>query len=242
MNYQSTSWLSMIFLLFSIPAIAAEDEITGAVTAASNGDRLPGAVVMLKGTSLGTLTDEDGRYRISAEKGDTLLFTMLGYEDGMVVFEGQSTIDVALKEIETKLDEAIVVGYGSIRKRDMTGSISTIDGSALKNYPATDFSQMLAGRAAGVEAVSVSGKPGATAAIRIRGIGTVNSSEPLYVVDGVPLNSSSDLDPRSIESMQVLKDASATAIYGSRGSNGVVLITTKKGQAGKLNVSFVCKI
>ena len=138
----------MIFLLFSIPAIAAEDEITGAVTAASNGDLLPGAVVMLKGTSSGTLTNEDGHYRISAEKGDTLLFTMLGYEDEIVVFEGQSTIDVALEEIETKLDEAIVVGYGSIRKKDMTGSISTIDGSALKNYPATDFSQMLAGRAA----------------------------------------------------------------------------------------------
>lgn len=238
MKYQSTIWLSMIFLLFSISAIAAEDEITGTVTAASNGDLLPGAVVMLKGTSSGTLTNEDGHYRISAEKGDTLLFTMLGYEDEIVVFEGQATIDVALKEIETKLDEAIVIGYGSIKKKDMTGSISTIDGSALKNYPATDFSQMLAGRAAGVEGVSVSGKPGATAAIRIRGIGTVNSSSPLYVVDGVPLNSSSDLDPRSIESMQILKDASATAIYGSRGSNGVILITTKKSQSCELNVSF----
>ena len=225
------------FVLASVSVFAQSDNVTGTVTA-TDGAPLAGVVVMIDGTTDGVMTDDSGKYSIRADKGDTLLFTMLAFKDVRFVLKENRVVNMTMESDEQLIEESIVVGYGTIKKRDLTGSVSSIDNEAIKNYPATNFQEMLAGRAAGVETTMSSGKPGDVAEVRIRGIGTVNGTSPLYVVDGVPLNRTVDLDPRSIESMQVLKDASATAIYGSRGSNGVILITTKKGNEGKINVSF----
>lgn len=229
--------MTLICVMAPFKASAQTNTVSGVVSEMT-GEPLPGVVVMVENSSDAAVTDEAGRYTVAAKNGDVLLFSLLGFKERRIEVSAAAVIDVILETEDTKLDEAVVVGYGTIKKKDLTGSISTIDDEVLKNYPANTFQDMLVGRAAGVEAASVSGKPGAAASVRIRGIGTVNGTEPLYVVDGVPLNSSVDLDPRSIESMQVLKDASATAIYGSRGSNGVILVTTRKGKAGAINVSF----
>ena len=234
-HYKLLSFLTSL-LVCSFTAFA-QSSYSGIVSDA-DGEPLAGVVVLSEGLNEGVMTDDNGKFSIEAAKGDALLFTMLGFEDVKVVLTENRTVNVTMIYDDLKLEESVVVGYGSIRKRDLTGSVASIDNDVLKNYPATNFQEMLAGRAAGVETTMSSGKPGDVAEVRIRGIGTVNGTSPLYVVDGVPLNRTVDIDPRSIESMQVLKDASATAIYGSRGSNGVILITTKKGKDGALNVSF----
>ena len=237
MNNLLNKFLCLILLSVSFISYAMADDVRGKVTD-SRGEPVAGAFVMIPGSSDGVMTDGDGNYAIRADMGASIIFSMLGYEELTLVYDGQNPLNAVLVEVENKLEESVVVGYGTIKKKDLTGSVATIDNDAIKNYPATNFQEMLAGRAAGVETTMSSGKPGSVASVRIRGIGTVNGTAPLYVVDGVPLNSTVDVDPKSIESMQVLKDASATAIYGSRGSNGVILITTKKGKAGSLNVSF----
>lgn len=229
--------LTIATVLITVSAMAQGVTVRGTVSD-QKGAALPGVNVVIEGTTKGVVTDKLGQYSLTTSAQDRISFSSMGYKSIVLPVENRTVIDVQLEEDMGLLDEVVVIGYGKVRKQDITGAVSTIASKEIKNYPATNFQDLLIGRAAGVEAAASSGKPGDVAAVRIRGIGTVNGTAPLYVVDGVPLNRTVDLDPRSIESMQILKDASATAIYGSRGSNGVILITTKKGKAGQLNISF----
>ncbi|SER01276.1 TonB-linked outer membrane protein, SusC/RagA family [Hyunsoonleella jejuensis] len=218
---------------------AQEKTISGTVTSQSDGSVLPGVNVIVKGTSIGTSTDFDGNYTIDVN-GDNvvLVFSYVGYSTFEATVGSSNRLDVQLKEDLAALEEVVVVGYGARRKSDVTGSVSSVKSDELTAFPVLDAEQALQGRAAGVNVQSNNGgEPGAPISISIRGNTSINaSSSPLIVVDGfVGANMPQAGD---IESLQVLKDASATAIYGSRGSNGVILVTTKKGRSGKLNVEF----
>ncbi|MGK9125765.1 TonB-dependent receptor [Olivibacter sp. SA151] len=197
------------------------------------GQALPGVSVRTKGSpSTGTSTDSDGNFVISAASNATLIFSYTGYATQEINVAGKSTIRVTMTPREAALDEVVVVGYGTVRKGDLTGSVSSVKSEDITALPSTNAMQSLTGRSAGVQVVQSSGAPGASMNIRIRGGNSLlGSNEPLYVVDGFALSGSPTiLDPSDIESMEVLKDASATAIYGSRGANGVVIITTKSGK------------
>jgi TonB-linked SusC/RagA family outer membrane protein len=233
------AFLLLIGFCFAFTLNAQEKTITGVVTSESDGQVLPGVNVIVKGTTTGTSTDFDGNYSLNVS-GDnaTLVFSYLGYSTKEVAVGNSSTIDVALVEDLASLDEVVVVGYGARKKSDVTGSVSSVKTDELTAFPVLDAEQALQGRAAGVVVQSNNGgEPGAPISISIRGNTSINaSSAPLIVVDGfVGANMPQAGD---IESLQVLKDASATAIYGSRGSNGVILVTTKKGRSGKLNVEL----
>jgi TonB-linked SusC/RagA family outer membrane protein len=225
----------MLFSLFSL-ALNAQTVI-GTVTSTDDGQPLIGATVLIEGkATTGTLTDADGKFSITANKGDVLVISYVGHQEQKVSIDG-STISVTLKTNRT-LDEVIVVGYGSSKKSDLTGAVGSVKTEDLKRLGTVDAVQAMQGRVAGVEITGQSGEPGAGARIRIRGVGTINSADPLYVVDGFPVGSIYFLSPNDIESIEVLKDASATAIYGNRGANGVVLVTTKRGKSGAPKISF----
>ena len=199
---------------------------------------LPGANVLVKGTTNGTQTDFDGNYTLSnVDSNATLVFSYIGFKTTEVAVAGQSTINITLEEDAAALDEVVVTGYGSESKRDVTGSVSTVDADELKAVPATTFAQQLQGRAAGIGIVN-DATPGGEATVRIRGFGTIGNNDPLYIIDGVPSRSQANLNPNDIESLQVLKDASAASIYGSRAANGVIIITTKKGKLGAPVISY----
>lgn len=222
-----------------------------------NEEPLPGVSVVIKGTAIGTITNADGIYSLSVENDNAfLLFSFIGYASKEVAIGNQTVIDVVLKELATNLDEVVVVGYGTQRKVDLTGSVSSMDAEDIKQVQVLSVDQALQGRVAGVDVTQTSGQPGASNRIRIRGGNSISAgNEPLFVIDGFPiyndnsatstgasrspaLNPLAMLNPAEIESIDILKDASATAIYGSRGANGVVLITTKRGKSGMNNVSF----
>ena len=206
-----------------------------------NAEPLPGVAVQIKGTLTGTLTDARGKYTISVAKGETLVFSCLGMLDAEVEVT-KATHNVKLLADSYSLDDAVVIGYGSVRKSDLTGSVASVKASDLKNSKVGMVSAALQGTAAGVQVTQGNLKPGADAGIVIRGIGSVNAgTSPLYVVDGVPMDGLQSLSVGDIASIEVLKDASSAAIYGSRGSNGVVLITTRKGEAGKGRVTFLAQ-
>ena len=232
-----TTLLKSFMLLgaFLCIGLAHAQTVTGNVTDATG--PLPGANVLVKGTTNGTQTDFDGNYTINAEGTATLVFSYIGYKSIEIAVEGRSTINVALEEDASKLDEVVVTGYGSQTKRDVTGSVSTVDSDDLLAVPATTFAQQLQGRAAGIGIVN-DATPGGEATVRIRGFGTIGNNDPLYIIDGVPSQSQANLNPNDIESLQVLKDASAASIYGSRAANGVIIITTKKGKLGKPVISY----
>ncbi|WP_229206165.1 TonB-dependent receptor [Dyadobacter fermentans] len=215
--------------------------ITGKVTD-DKGEGLPGVSVILKGTQRGTTSDVDGSFRIDVpDKGSVLIFSFVGYVSKEVTVGPEATLTVTLQTDNRSLEEVVVVGYGTVKKSDLTGSLSQVKAKELNAYPATNVLQALSGRAAGVQVLQNNGSPGSGVSVRIRGTNSVNGgNEPLYVVDGFPINGSNPtiLNNADIESMEILKDASATAIYGSRGANGVVLITTKQGKAGKTRVDF----
>ncbi len=225
----------ILFLLISVAAVAQEKTITGKVKDV-NGNSLPGVNVLVKGTTNGTATDVDGSYRIVASQG-ILVFSFIGYKDQEVSIEGLTSIDIVLQEDLTTLEEVVVVGYGTQKKKDLTTSVVIVDESSIKDRPMVSAAEALQGKAAGVQVIQTSGKPGGDIAIRIRGATSVLAgNEPLYVVDGMQTTDIKGLNPADIASMSVLKDASAAAIYGARAANGVVLITTKRGKA---NSSFV---
>lgn len=201
-----------------------------------------GATVMVKGTTTGTITDFDGNFSIDAEEGALLEFSYIGYQSQQLKAKSGSLMSVVLSEDTELLDEVVVVGYGVVKKSDLTGSVSRVSSKDLGNVPVSSIDKALQGRAAGVQISSVSGQPGAGTSIRIRGGNSISANnEPLYVIDGFigggDLNS---INPSDIESIEILKDAAATSIYGSRGANGVIMITTKKGKEGvnKINLSF----
>ncbi|UOQ69112.1 SusC/RagA family TonB-linked outer membrane protein [Hymenobacter volaticus] len=213
--------------------VTADISVSGRVTQ-ENGDPLPGVTVLVKGTTTGASTNSDGTFVISAPEGSTLVFSYVGYTRKEVPVTAASTnLTVTLSEDVSALNEVVVVGYGTQRRSDLTGAVTSVSGTQLQQVATSDPVQALQGRAAGVDITSNSGQPGSGTRIRVRGVGTINNSDPLYVVDGVQTGDISFLLPTDIESTEILKDASATAIYGSRGANGVVLITTKHGKAGK---------
>ncbi len=204
----------------------------------SKGEPLIGVSVTVKGTIDGTLTDLDGAYSITTTTDASLTFTYVGYKSQTIVVGNQKSINVTMIEDVTMMDEVIVVGYGVMKKSDVTGAISSVKSDAIGRQPVSNVAQALQGQAPGVIVTSNSGAPGGSINVRIRGIGTVNNSDPLYVVDGMPVSNIDYLSTSDIQSMEILKDASATAIYGARGANGVVLITTKQGKAGNTTVTL----
>ncbi|MDQ4141572.1 MAG: SusC/RagA family TonB-linked outer membrane protein, partial [Bacteroidota bacterium] len=215
--------------------------ITGKVASAS-GEALPGVTVLLKGTNIGTATGPDGTYSLSVpETKGTLVFSFVGYTTQEKTFSGPDPINITLTDDAKALQELVVVGYGTQKKSDVTGSVASVSTEEIQRVPVTSMAQTLQGRVAGVQVTQASHSPGGGVSIRIRGGNSIQGgNEPLYVVDGYPLynENGATINPNDIESIDILKDASATAIYGSRGANGVVLITTKRGKAGKSTISF----
>jgi TonB-linked SusC/RagA family outer membrane protein len=200
---------------------------------------MPGVNVSIKGTSTGTTTGADGKYSVTAPASGTLVFSFIGFETTEIPVEGKSQIDLTLKVTASTLSEVVVVGYGSQKKKDVTGAVATVSAKEFKDRPNTQFGYALEGKVAGVQIVRPSGQPQAGFSIRVRGTSTITAgSEPLYIVDGVPTTSINEINPTDIESMSILKDASAASIYGASGSNGVVLITTKRGGNQKTKVTF----
>lgn len=239
MNYLQKTLL-FIILFISAQLVSAQNiTVTGVVIGADDSYPLPGVNVVVQGVSgQGTITDFDGKFSISVPQGKSLVFKYVGYKDKVVQIRSAAPLNVVLESDALLLDEVVAIGYGTMKKSDLTGAVTSIKADALQKTPAAGLDQALQGRAAGVTVNANSGQPGASASIRIRGIGTVNNSSPIYVVDGAIVSDISFLSPNDIESTEILKDASATAIYGSRGANGVILVTTKKGKEGKSNISF----
>ncbi|MCM5662851.1 SusC/RagA family TonB-linked outer membrane protein [Galbibacter mesophilus] len=221
------NFLLSFFMLCCFWGFAQEKTITGVVSDDQNMP-LPGATVLVKGTSNGTQTDFDGNYTIEANTGDTLVFSYVGMDSKEVVVGSSSTINAALSVSTNELDEVVVVGYGTQKKEDVTGAISVVSGEEIAKQPNANAVSSIQGKVPGVN-ITNSGRPGASPNVRIRGVGSVSNSDPLYVVDGVLTNDISYLNSSDIESMNILKDASSSAIYGIRAANGVIVIKTKKG-------------
>ncbi|MDR1202623.1 MAG: TonB-dependent receptor [Tannerellaceae bacterium] len=211
--------------------------VSGIVTSASDGESLIGVNVQVKGTTIGTSTDIDGRYSISVSSGETLLFSYIGYKNQEIVIGNQATLNVALEEDSEILDEVVVVGYGVQKKKLVTGATIQVKGDELQKLNTTSPLQAMQGQTPGVNIASTSGQPGSDMKVTIRGLGTVGNSSPLYLIDGIG-GDISTLNPADIESIDILKDAASAAIYGAQAANGVVLITTKSGKEGKAQVSF----
>ena len=208
------------------------------------GETIIGASVIIKGEDTGTTSDMDGRFTLEAPEGAILVISYIGYHTQEVKVRKRSLLRVVLKEDNQLLDEVVVVGYGTVKKSDLTGAVSGVSNRQYKNQPVQRVENILQGRTPGVEVTATSGMPGASMKVRVRGTTSINkSSDPLYVIDGIISSSGLDgINPSDIQSMEILKDASSTAIYGSRGSNGVILITTKQGSEGKAQVTFDASI
>ena len=234
--------LVSFFLLFllSAPVIFAQQrQITGNVIGAEDQSPLPGVNVFIKGTTRGVITGLDGNYSIPVNPGDdTLVFSYIGYRQQNIPIDDKTVINVQLKVEAEAINEVVVIGYGTVKKSDLSGSVSTVKSSDITKVTSLDPVQALSGKVAGIHVANTSGAPGATPVVRIRGVGTFNNSSPIYVVDGVILDDISFLNSEDIASVEVLKDASATAIYGSRGANGVIIITTKSGTVGNGKPQF----
>lgn len=244
-------WLKLMkqhltILLFFIASAMYGQTVTGVVKSATDGEPLPGVTVKVKETQSVSVTNQDGLYTINAYKGQTLVLSYMGYRTKEMKVGSRSRMDITLAEDTELLNELVVVGYGTMRRSDLTGSVVSVTGEDMKKTVITSLDQALQGRAAGVQVTQNSGAPGGGVSVSIRGINSFNGNEPLYVVDGVAISGNNDgnssvlsaINPSDIVSMEVLKDASATAIYGSRASNGVVLITTRQGEVGKTKISY----
>ena len=232
LRWLQQKWLlSTLLILLPVLCMTAQQSntVTGTVTSATNNSPIPGANVLVKGTNTGSVTDFDGNFSITASANDVLVFSYVGFQSTEIEVGNKTSINVALEEGLSALDEVVVVGYGTQRKSDLTGSIAVINAEEAQKVSNSDISQLLQGRSAGVSVTS-DGQPGAAPNVRIRGVATFGDNQPLYIVDGVPVGTSiRDFNPNDIKTIQILKDASAGAIYGSRAANGVVIITTKTG-------------
>ena len=245
------NFLTPILAIAALPALAQTQAVSGRVVGA-DGSAIPGATIVERGTTNGATSGADGNFSLSVQPGATLTISSIGYTTQNVVVGGRSTVNVTLATSTTDLAEAVVVGYGTQSKADLTGAVTQLSGSVVENQPVQSFEQSIQGRTPGVVINQGSGKLGQGINIQVRGTSSVTASNrPLYVIDGAPitfqdqsqagdepLNPLADLNPNDIESISILKDASASAIYGSRASNGVVLITTKKGRQGATKVSL----
>ena len=241
--------ISMICLGLS-SVLAQTVQVSGTVTSADDGQPLPGVTVVVKGTTQGTVTNVNGYYSFSVPTSATLQFSFVGMATQEIAVAGRQVIDVEMTTSAREIDEVVVIGYGNQTQKSLASSVTVVKTESLKDVPSPSFDQMLQGRAAGVNITNPSAGVGQPPVVTIRGVSTINSgTQPLYVVDGMPMisgdlaslgnaNALSDLNPADIESMTILKDAAATAIYGSRAANGVILITTKKGSQGTVKVNY----
>lgn len=232
--------LLMLLLISCHLNILAQDKTVTGVVLDKTGETVIGASVLVKGTTNGTITDVDGNFTLKNVQEDAVLqVSFVGYKAQDVALKGQSNIKVTLEEDTEVLDEVVVIGYGSVKKSSLTGAVAKMDAKSIQDRPLARPETALQGQLAGVSVRSITGEPGADMQIRVRGAASVNAnSDPLYVVDGVPMTTLSGINPSDIASIEVLKDAASSAIYGSRGSNGVVIVTTQKGKTGKAKVSF----
>lgn len=228
--------LFLIAVMTWLGAYAQDVNVSGTVVSATDGEPLIGASVMVKGSSQGTATDIEGNFTLTAPAGKTLVFSYVGYtsQELKVKSSGMTGLKISLNEDSQVLDDLVVVGYGTQRKSVVTAAISKIGEDQLAATAPVRVDNALKGLTSGVTVTSSSGQPGAAAQVRIRGIGTINNSNPLYIVDGMPIEGGIDyLNPTDIKSIEVLKDAASGAVYGARAANGVVLVTTKNGVKGK---------
>jgi TonB-dependent SusC/RagA subfamily outer membrane receptor len=244
----------LVCLMGGSHLFAQQKTISGTVTDNADGSTLPGVAVMAVGTQKGTTTDTDGNYTITVEQSvKSLEFTFMGMRSEKRDIGKSLIINVRMESDNIALDELVVIGYGAVKKSDLTGSVASVDMEKLERIPANSFDKKLQGRVSGVQVTSLSGQPGGATSVKIRGGNSIMAgNEPLYVIDGILMESQqnfswigspaenglSSINPNDIESMEILKDASATAIYGARGANGVIIITTKKGKSGKDKISF----
>ena len=248
MNFKNLSvkgancYFTVVFLLCLLSGwqMRAQSVTLEGTVKDATGLSLPGVNIVEKGTKNTSSTDFDGRYKIKVSNPKAILsFSFIGFKTRDISVEGKSKIDITLSEDSNNLNEVIVVGYGTTKKSDLTGAVSTLSGNDMRKIPVANVAEALTGRVAGVQVSSSEGSPDSEIKIRIRGGGSLTQdSSPLYIVDGFPVNSINDISSSDIESMTILKDASSTAIYGSRGANGVIIVTTKKGKDGKIAVNF----
>jgi TonB-dependent starch-binding outer membrane protein SusC len=235
-----TTMLTILVMLVSASVLVAQTRTISGVIKDDTGLPLPGASVIEKGTTNGSVTDADGKFSITVSSGATLIISFLGMQSKEIVVGEQTTLDISLESDIKSLEEIVVIGYGTAKKSDLTGAVVSVTGDDLKKMPVSTIAESLTGRMAGVSVSATEGSPDAEIRIRVRGGTSISQDNtPLYIVDGFPVRSISDISPSDIKNITVLKDASSTAIYGSRGANGVVLITTKSGNTdGKLSVSY----
>lgn len=233
--------LSVLFLLsFTLASVYAQNiQVKGTVVSGSDNEPLPGVNVVVKGTTNGGITDLDGNFTLSVPADATLSITYIGFKSQEVAVNGKNSLKIVLQEDSETLDEVVVVGYGVQKKSVVTASIAKVSSEDLENKSPVRMDNALKGLAAGVDVTSASGQPGDSPRVRVRGIGTINNSDPLYIVDGMPIGGGLDfVNPNDIESIEVLKDAASGAIYGARAANGVILVTTKKGKMGKAQINY----
>jgi TonB-linked SusC/RagA family outer membrane protein len=231
--------MSFIGLLFIMQLHAQEKVITGTVTDATSGEVLPGATIIITGTTNGTTTDIEGKFTISISEGNKISVSFIGYISEEIEIGTQTNIAVQLKPDLEQLEEVVVTGYSSIRKSNITGAVSTVEPTELSRMPVVGVDRALAGKVSGVRVNQATGAPGDDVSIRIRGVGTIGNNDPLYVIDGIPTKGALNvISPSDIASITILKDAASASIYGSRSANGVVVITTKKGASGKQTVTY----
>ncbi len=229
--------LVFVFSLFSVALSAQNRTVSGKVTNKSNGQAIAGATVQVKGATTTAVTNAEGLFAISANNNSTLVVTVVGFQSMELPVGSSTSVDFSVSETTSLLNEIVVTGYSSQRKKDIIGAVSVVSAKDLQQTPSSNIAVQLQGRAAGV-VVSSAGEPGAGAVVRIRGFASAGNNDPLYIIDGVPTEDASKFNPNDVESLQVLKDASAASIYGSRASNGVIIVTTKQGKAGRLNFSY----
>ncbi|SFF68281.1 TonB-linked outer membrane protein, SusC/RagA family [Salegentibacter agarivorans] len=242
MNRKLRNLIPFVFFLFVFISAFAQQKTTvsGTITEAGTGIPVPGANIVEKGTTNGVMSDFDGNYSIEVSPGAVLEVSFLGYTTKETQVNNQNEIDIVLEPETSALDEVVVVGYGTQKKKELTGAVGFVDSEVISKAPVSDLGSAIQGQVAGVNVQASSGRPGDEANIQIRGLGSISSNglAPLYVVDGIPYQGNPNIAPEQIASIDILKDGAAAAVYGTRASNGVIIITTKKGQEGKMSVNF----
>lgn len=232
--------LSIVFLTFQLDLFAQESiTVEGTITETGTGMPIPGANILEKGTENGVMSDFDGNYSIEVPEDAVLKISFIGYASKQIQVNGRNQLDIVMENEASALEEVVVVGYGTQRKKDLTGSVSVVSTKDFEQQPVSRVDQVLQGRASGVQVTQAGGAPGGESRVRIRGANSVlGNNDPLYVIDGYVGADFNMVNPSDIESIQVLKDAASTSVYGSRGANGVVIITTKDGTKGEIKVSY----
>ena len=209
-----------------------QEKINGTVIEQETGEPLPGVTVLISGTNKGTTTDFEGRFQLNVDLGAKIELSYLGFETQEIIVGEQKELSITMKSSQDDLDEIVVVGYGTQRRSNVVGSVATVDVKQANQVPTTNVSELLRGRAAGVQVNLADARPGGTSNIVIRGnVSVAGGNNPLIIVDGLPFDNLNDISPDDIQSLEVLKDAASTSIYGARASNGVILVTTKKAKA-----------